>query len=149
MGLAVGYTFSSPIGITVSGSNLWVSDRGSGTRVWLCTWSGQKLTACDFTDFADTPAPIGGWVGAGAMALDKQRNVLYAALDQAGCILACSDPTTLAKCECTSFPGVMDALDTQTRFPTGLALAYDEVWVTSNAGISRCPLTATGYDNNT
>jgi hypothetical protein len=83
--------------------------------------------------------------GAGALAVDRGRNLLYHILDEQACVMVCQNPSTLnSRCPCYTF----DPISSTVHYPVGLALGFDQVWVTSAMGVSRCPQTSSGFDFN-
>jgi hypothetical protein len=139
---AVGKTAAVPLnfpnGIAVDGQYVWLSDKNA--RVRVCTLSGKSVVSC-----SHTTAQSSGLEGSGSLAVDKGRGLLFTVLDLTGCVMVCRDIYTLSQpCPCYTFA----PLNTKMTYPVGLAIAYDQLWITSQAGVSKCPLTASGFNFN-
>lgn len=138
IGQASIYPLNFPLGIATDGQYLWISDKNA--RVRVCTWFGNTLTDCRYTTTSSN-----GLTGAGALAVDRGRNLLYHILDEQACVMVCRNPSTLdTRCPCYTF----DPISSTVYYPTGLAIGFDQVWVTSGMGVSRCPQTSSGFDFN-
>lgn len=129
VGQAEPYPLNFPNGVATDGRYVWLSDKPG--RVRVCSWRDNTIVDCRYTTAQST-----GLRGSGALAIDYGRNLLYTVLNEQGCVMVCRNPYTLdIKCPCYTF----DPISSTTTFPTGLALGYDQLWITSSKGVSRCP----------
>jgi len=137
VGLTADKPLYGPLGVAIVGDKMWISDRTglNQGRVRVCTWEGQQIKFCNSTSIP--------FAGAGAVVVDTTRDLLFHILNMDSCVMTCNSVYTLdQECSCIDIPDLSDT----TKYPSGLALAYGDLWVASLAGISRCPLTADAFD---
>lgn len=129
---------SFPGGIATDGVRVWIADLNAQVRV--CSFVGTTLTDCRYTT-----SQTNGLRGSGNIAVDLRRGLIFAVLDQQGCVMVCRNIFIMdMKCPCYTF----DPISSTNYNPSGLAIGFDTLWVTSSAGVSRCPLTSAGFDFN-
>lgn len=138
VGGTAGLPLNFPNGVAVDGQYVWISDKNA--RVRVCTLSGKSIVSC-----SSIMGQTSGLEGSGALAVDKGRGLLFAVLDMTGCVMVCRDIYRLSQpCPCYTFA----PLSSKMTYPVGLTIAYDQLWITSTAGVSKCPLTASGFNFN-
>jgi hypothetical protein len=134
---------NQPIGISTYGNRVWISERSGKVRV--CDWYSRQPTNCVSTNPIYTrswdPIPI---QNAGQIVISGNTAYMAASTDNMDqdstwepSIIVCRDAGRMRDCE---------AFEIGTSRPVGLHLAFNNIWIGDQIGVTRCQLSENGLE---